>query len=455
MPGAANEQQWKDRYRELVHDFEDKEREWASLEKALRGAAGKLALAAMGQSDELDTAVEAVLNTLRTDLSPPQLDASITGLVRALQTQGVPGEIVAPAATSKTAELPKLSAAEPLQLFQQLVRSIGSVKSLRHVAAALELKLDGGIEGHAWPSFVTEVADAVNRVVGALQSQREELERFLEQITPQLSEFERWTAWQQGAANSRRDDSLGLERSVQREMTSLQRDMDAVGDVTTLKSKVQTRLDTVGQQLLAFRTSEERRHADNEKRTNELRSEVQKLRDKSDELAKVCADQESRLMVDSLTGAHSRYAYESRLAEEFNRWQRHPEPLTFTIWDIDSFKRINDDFGHDAGDRLLRGVAEIIARNKRAEDFFARIGGEEFVLLLPATALAAAVGVAEKIRQIVAKTVFHHHGRTVPVTISCGLTEFRTGDTPATVYERADRALYTAKEGGRNRCVEL
>jgi diguanylate cyclase len=158
-------------------------------------------------------------------------------------------------------------------------------------------------------------------------------------------------------------------------------------------------------------------------------------------------------MTDSLTNTHSRYAYQRRLDEEVQRWQRHSQPLSFSIWDIDFFKRVNDTYGHDAGDRLLRGVADLFDRNKRAEDFLARLGGEEFVLLLPMTSLEAAKNVAEKLRAAVAHAAFHHHGKAVPVTISCGLTEFRAGDTPAVVYERADRALYEAKAAGRNRCV--
>jgi diguanylate cyclase len=160
-------------------------------------------------------------------------------------------------------------------------------------------------------------------------------------------------------------------------------------------------------------------------------------------------------MLDSLTGVHSRYAYEQRLEEEFQRWQRHAQPLTFSVWDIDFFKRVNDTYGHDVGDRMLRGVADLLGRKKRTEDFLARIGGEEFVLLLPMTTLEAAVGVADKLRSAIETTTFIHHGKPVPVTISCGLTEFREGDLPATVYERADRALYQAKNGGRNRCETM
>jgi diguanylate cyclase len=104
---------------------------------------------------------------------------------------------------------------------------------------------------------------------------------------------------------------------------------------------------------------------------------------------------------------------------------------------------------------LLRGVADLLGRHKRAEDFLARLGGEEFVLLLPMTPLEAAVAVAEKLRSTIEATAFRHHGEPVSVTISSGLTEFRAGDTPTTVYERADRAMYQAKEQGRNRCVAV
>ena len=92
-------------------------------------------------------------------------------------------------------------------------------------------------------------------------------------------------------------------------------------------------------------------------------------------------------------------------------------------------------------------------RHKRTEDFLARIGGEEFVLLLPMTTLDAGLVVANKLRVEIEETAFRHKGQPERITISCGLTEFRPGDTPVAVYARADEALYKAKEQGRNRCV--
>jgi diguanylate cyclase len=236
-------------------------------------------------------------------------------------------------------------------------------------------------------------------------------------------------------------------------MVHLQQDVTTSPDLDYLKTKVRARLDKVARELMEFRHKEAERHAEDERRASELNREISKLKGRTDELSKLCAEQEARLMIDSLTNAHSRYAYERRLEEEFQRWQRHAQPLSFSIWDIDLFKRVNDSYGHEAGDRLLRGVVDLIMRNKRAEDFLARIGGEEFVLLLPMTTLEAAAGVADKLRAVIETAAFRHHGEPVRVTVSAGITDFRAGDTPTSVYERADRALYQAKQQGRNRCV--
>jgi diguanylate cyclase len=344
---------------------------------------------------------------------------------------------------------------EIVALLRALVRRLAEMPPLVETAAVLTRRLEIGVPEGGWEPFLRSVADAVGEVVKALDAQRRELEDFLEQVTRQLAEFESWTSWQTGTAQSRRDDALGLEQTVQVEMQVLHREVASSPDLAYLKTRVQARLDGVANQLREFRHKEEQRHAEDERRASELRSEVTKLKGRTAELAEICAEQETRLMIDSLTGTHSRYAYERRLDEEFQRWQRHSQPLSFSIWDIDSFKHINDSFGHEAGDRLLRGVADLFARSKRAEDFLARIGGEEFVLLLPMTALEAAKSVAEKLRKAVETAAFLHHGHPVPVTISCGLTDFRAGDTAAAVFERADRALYEAKGQGRNRCVEL
>lgn len=439
MAQPASDLQWKDRYRELLREHEAQEREWSALESALRAAASRVAVAAMGQSEELDAALAPLVESLRTKGAMPQLDTSTTSLMRALKLHESTSELQAPADLAK--------------LFAGLVRSMGRVPGFARVEAAFAGRLGAGVAPNAWPAFLNDLARAVGDIVDDLRAQRNELEAFLEQVTRQLALLESWTTWQTDAAQSRRDDASGLETTIETEMGLLLREVDQSPDIDALKSKVQTRLDSVTERLRDFRETEEQRNAESQRRTSELNQEVQRLKARTTELTELCAAQEQQLLIDSLTGAHSRYAYERRLIEEHQRWQCHGQPLCYSIWDIDGFKRINDRFGHEAGDRLLRAVAELLARHKRESDFLARLGGEEFVLLLPATPLEPALSLAERLRRVIEAATFQHKGQRERVTISCGLTDFRTGDSPDAVYERADRALYAAKEHGRNRCV--
>jgi diguanylate cyclase len=140
------------------------------------------------------------------------------------------------------------------------------------------------------------------------------------------------------------------------------------------------------------------------------------------------------------------------MEEEFARWSRFRQPLCIAAWDIDHFKRINDAYGHRAGDKVLRIVADTLAERLRETDFLARYGGEEFVMILPGTQADGAAQVIEAMRAAVAGLGFHFRGNPVSVTVSCGITPFRDGDSPDEAFERADKALYRAKQAGRNRC---
>lgn len=184
-----------------------------------------------------------------------------------------------------------------------------------------------------------------------------------------------------------------------------------------------------------------------------LRRQVTDLIHENSRLNGMLQEKNLRLMQDVLTGISNRLAYEERLQQEFKRWSRFGNPLTFLIWDIDHFKKINDQYGHAMGDVVLRGVAKQLAGRIRSTDFVARFGGEEFVMLLPGADIEAASQLADQIRIIIAESEFANAEKRIPVTISCGLAGFQTGDSLQSVFERADRALYQSKHAGRNRCT--
>jgi diguanylate cyclase len=175
-----------------------------------------------------------------------------------------------------------------------------------------------------------------------------------------------------------------------------------------------------------------------------------------DEAAKnrtVLEKQRYKALHDPLTELPNREYYNERASYEYQRWQRYGRPLTLAVFDIDHFKKINDGHGHQAGDRVLKVIGRSVAKRLREVDFFCRFGGEEFVALMPETSLADAMPVLDTIRAAIANAAFNYKEQPISITLSIGVTEFKTGDDVESAFVRADEALYAAKSGGRN-CVK-
>ena len=153
---------------------------------------------------------------------------------------------------------------------------------------------------------------------------------------------------------------------------------------------------------------------------------------------------------DALTGLANRRAFDLVLAREIDRVARSGEPALLLALDIDHFKRVNDSWGHETGDRVLRETGSTLLQMLRATDIATRMGGEEFVVLLPATALAAAVDCAERFRTALAARDF---GLPTPVTSSFGVAALLPAEAGNALLARADGALYLAKQQGRNRVM--
>ena len=155
---------------------------------------------------------------------------------------------------------------------------------------------------------------------------------------------------------------------------------------------------------------------------------------------------------DHLTGLANRRALFDACELELQRWRRAPRPLSVVLIDADHFKRINDEFGHAAGDAVLRHLAAGMSATFRALDVVARLGGEEFVVLLPGCDEASAMAVAQRLCDSIAAQAVTVDGGQVRCTISIGVAKMDDAiDSVDALIERADRAMYAAKTAGRNR----
>ena len=187
------------------------------------------------------------------------------------------------------------------------------------------------------------------------------------------------------------------------------------------------------------------------------KSYYEELLEKTRELELLMEELRSMSITDPLTGLYNRLYFNEKFKEEFERSKRLKIPFSLLMIDIDHFKRVNDTYGHDVGDKVLVAVASTIRSNVRSIDIVSRYGGEEFTVILLRTYKEHCLPIAERIRKAVEEKSIPVDGRIIKVTISVGCTTYSGEEDvkPEKVIKRADEALYMAKNQGRNRSIFL
>ena len=286
-----------------------------------------------------------------------------------------------------------------------------------------------------------------------LQSEKQEITEFLTQLTEQLTELGITASGTNSSSKSTTNKRNLLDQSVSTQMLDLQQSSKDATKLEPLKELIQSRLADITKQIQKHQIQE---NMDRHKIHQELDSLTIKfngMEQESQLLKNKLIAAQQKAIHDPLTGLPNRLAYDNRLETEMARWKRYQTPLSLIIWDIDFFKQINDSFGHKAGDKTLILISKLFSHHCRETDFVSRFGGEEFTMLLSDTDTQAALQAAEKLRQIIENTAFNSNGKKIAITISCGITQFTDGDTANSAFNRADKALYDAKNNGRNQCV--
>ncbi len=183
---------------------------------------------------------------------------------------------------------------------------------------------------------------------------------------------------------------------------------------------------------------------------NELKKKLEESNEQIKKLTKELEKSKREATTDFLTQVANRASFDRALSDMVKDFYNRNYPFALLMIDIDDFKKINDTYGHQAGDYVLRELAKLIKQQLRARDIIARYGGEEFAILLPGVTFSQAVKIAERIRKSVEKHLFRYRDTDIPVTISVGVAVMRDGLDEVSLVEKADNALYLAKRSGKN-----
>jgi diguanylate cyclase len=341
---------------------------------------------------------------------------------------------------------------EPNGMLLALLERLNWPGQLSERVIALRDRLLDQPRNGEWVEVIEELVAGISETLGDAQAKIRDTEGFLSQLTERLGEIDSHVQGAQGDQKAALDSGRQLTESVSEEVSGIGESMRAASDLKQLQGLIHKRLDAIQSHVQMHLEGEEARFEKAQQGAMETWERLRTLEAESGNLRRRIADLHRKALRDTVTHLPNRMACEDRMKQEFARWKRFQDPLTLMVWDIDNFKGINDHYGHQAGDKALRAVAKTLKKRLRETDFIGRYGGEEFVVLLPGAPQPDALRIANEMRIAIETAGFHAGSKPVAMTISCGISEFRDGDSAESVFERADKALYAAKSGGKNRC---
>jgi diguanylate cyclase len=507
---VSDEKDWKSKYFTSLKELEEMEKSWGKLEDMLRRTISRVTITAKGIDPRLDKILTSIQNhtrskkdaelqedlenlaqtLLRIEEKPsgkaelPEIDTDIShavdntsftlALIDQLQLSKdqqseidqlrnklpdiKPENCLAELAVliNRLLQIEASDTEDKGKSFEVLIAMIEKITLTFGNTAELDAltdRLENAGENDSWRDFLDQIIKQIRVIIHGISNEKIELEGLIVDVTRQLGEIS-------SALNDEHQDTLAgrketqqLQQVMDKSVQKIQQTVQSETDITQLKASIGNNLQSIKTSLQEFVLHDSERFEKAESRNRKLQQHIQYMEQESQQLKKKLNENRKKLMFDTLTGVRNRLSYDEILEQELSRYARYHEAFSYALLDIDHFKRINDEYGHNAGDKALQIVAQMMARNIRKTDFLFRIGGEEFVLILPKTPLENAAPLVEKIRKSVGESNFHFKQQKVNISLSAGLSCMREEDSAESIYERADKALYQAKNSGRDRLV--
>ncbi|PIB58541.1 GGDEF domain-containing protein [Pseudomonas sp. 2822-17] len=314
-------------------------------------------------------------------------------------------------------------------------------------AEAMRERLAHGLN---WYELLPILDDLAVLMLAITDSGQHEFEAYLKQLNERLEAFQ---GHLQVASDGHADSHSAareLDTQIREQVDGLQSSVQEAADLDSLKHVLESHLEGLLGTMDEHQQQRDQREQEVTARLKGLAERVANMEQEAQGYREHLEVQRQKALIDPLTGLPNRAAWSERLDQEVNAWHQHGNSLSLAMLDLDHFKRINDGYGHLAGDKVLKIIANVLRKRLRPNDFIARFGGEEFVLLMPDSSLSDALGVGEVLRAAIEACPFHFKGEPVTITVSMGVAQFQPGERSDLALKRADEALYRAKAAGRN-----
>ena len=328
-----------------------------------------------------------------------------------------------------------------------LLEDLSLPERYRPQAEAMRERLAHGLN---WYELLPILDDLAVLMLAITDSGQHEFEAYLKQLNERLETFQ---GHLQVASEGHADSSSAareLDTQIREQVDGLQSSVQEAADLDSLKQVLESHLEGLLGTMDEHQQQRDQREKDVAARLKGLAERVANMEQEAQGYREHLEVQRQKALLDPLTGLPNRAAWSERLDHEVNAWHQRGNSLALAMLDLDHFKRINDSYGHLAGDKVLKIIANVLRKRLRPTDFIARFGGEEFVLLMPDSSLADGLAVGEVLRAAIEACPFHFKGEPVTITVSMGVAQFQPGERSDLALKRADEALYRAKAAGRN-----
>ena len=339
---------------------------------------------------------------------------------------------------------------ELLGRFNSILNTL--VISSKHKANinAIKSSLKGNISNHI---LMTKCLTVFDFIIEDLKQERSTAKIFLSTLSETLTSVQASvnTTIASTTESNLKNDKINAELKAQ--INEMSAEISGAGSITEIKVDVNYKLQQIAKTFKAKTLLEEKQRLSLQDRLAKMSAQVKKLELQSQSFEKRIQEQQAKILQDSLTKLANRAAFDEYFAKEIVRYHHESFDLAISVIDLDDFKRINDTYGHIAGDKTLQVIANTLTKVMGEDAFIGRYGGEEFVLVFSHNNKADVISKLNVLRKKVASLPFTFKNDRVSITLSIGITMIEQNDNVHSAFERADTALYQAKKDGKNRVL--